>query len=227
MPMKFRLTSPFGALEEIRDGRAHTGIDLAMPKGTELHSVAEGTARVVDYGAENIGRGVIIQTNDGTRLIYGHMDRVTVQDGEHVRVGELLGFSGNSGHSTGPHLHFGMQRGSEWIDPTPMAETVAKFSGGGAGDWFAAPFKALAERAIGGTIAEAKAAAREQLQETITDWLAAAGGVVIEAIYPIALIGSGVLIILAVAGYRDGYRWAGVLCAVYALVRYMVGGAAA
>ncbi|HZG83814.1 M23 family metallopeptidase [Paenibacillus sp.] len=228
MPMKFRLTSPYGTLEEVRDGRVHTGIDLAMPRGTELHSVADGVVeRVVDYGAENIGKGVILRLDDGTRIVYGHMDKVTVHDGERIRVGELLGFSGNTGHSTGPHLHFAMMRGGEWIDPTPMAETVDKFSGGGVGSALTAPIRGLAERALGSTVGEAKAAVRGHIQEQIVDWLAATGNLLVDAIYPITLIGCGLGIVLGVVGLKDGYRWSGILFTVYVLVRFFVRGVAA
>ena len=120
--MKFRVTSPYGAWEEIRE-HPHTGIDLAMPEGTPLRSIADAVVeRVVDYGSYNIGKGVILRLPDGKEVIYGHMSKVTVYPGQHVSGGQLIGYSGNTGHSTGPHLHFGMKEDGHFIDPTPYIQ---------------------------------------------------------------------------------------------------------
>ena len=128
--MKFRLSSEFGALEHVRGGRPHTGIDLAMPEGTDLRAIGEAIVeRVVDYGGANIGKGVILRLADGKRAIYGHMQDVAVKPGDFVREGDFIGHSGNTGNSTGPHLHFGLKDGDQFIDPTPLSDKLAQLSG--------------------------------------------------------------------------------------------------
>lgn len=134
--MKFRLSGEFGELSPVRDNVPHHGLDFAMPEGTTLRSVADGVVeRVIDGG--NIGKGVFIRNEDGTMSIYGHMSDIDVQQGATVNAGDVLGLSGNTGNSTGPHLHYGMKDASgDWIDPTPMAEQVAAMQGGGFIDWW-------------------------------------------------------------------------------------------
>lgn len=128
--MKFRVTEPFGALSQVHS-EPHTGIDLAMGIGTKLRSIGDGTvSRVVDYGDKNIGQGVIIKLKDGDYAIYGHMSEVDVKPGQVIHDGQFLGLSGNSGNSTGPHLHFGLQDPSgHFIDPSPMLNHLEAVSG--------------------------------------------------------------------------------------------------
>ncbi|MGD7051406.1 M23 family metallopeptidase [Sutcliffiella horikoshii] len=129
--MKFKLSSEFGVMEQIRNGKPHTGIDLAMPEGTELRSIGEAVVeRVVDYGSQNIGKGVILRLEDGTTAIYGHMSEIKVKVGQIIKEGETLGYSGNTGHSTGAHLHFGLKdQTGNFIDPTPLSSKLDSLSG--------------------------------------------------------------------------------------------------
>ncbi|MGD6832594.1 M23 family metallopeptidase [Sutcliffiella halmapala] len=129
--MKFRLTSEYGVLEQIRNNKPHTGIDLAMPEGTELRSIGEAVVeRVVDYGTANIGKGVILRLEDGSRAIYGHLSDIKVKAGQILHEGESIGFSGNTGHSSGPHLHFGLKDAQgHFVDPTPLASKLDSLSG--------------------------------------------------------------------------------------------------
>lgn len=129
--MKFTMSSAFGELSPVRNGRIHNGIDLAMPTGTELRSLVEGTVeRIVDYGTKNIGKGVVIRGEDGNAYIYGHMSKISVEKGQHLDSGHIIGLSGNSGHSTGPHLHFSIQQpDGTFVDPTPYAETLDAMTG--------------------------------------------------------------------------------------------------
>ena len=129
-PMKFRISSEYGVLEEVRNGKFHNGIDLAVPKGTELHSISNGTIeRVVDYGSQNIGKGVIIRTEQGELHVFGHMDNISVHKGDVVQVGDLIGFSGNTGHSTGAHLHFGLIKNGNFSDPSSLIPDLQHFTG--------------------------------------------------------------------------------------------------
>jgi len=106
----YQVSSPFGVTDSVHR-TAHTGIDLVMEEGTKLYSPVEGIVeRVVDYGNQNIGKGVIIRTNQGETVIMGHMsDTSTLEIGEELSRGEFVGLSGNTGHSTGAHLHVGLK----------------------------------------------------------------------------------------------------------------------
>lgn len=98
----------------------HSGVDIAIVEGTELYTPIDGIARIVDYGNVNIGKGVIIETKAGERLIFGHLsDNSVLIDGQWVRAGELIGLSGNTGRSSGPHLHLGLKDSTgQFIDPS-------------------------------------------------------------------------------------------------------------
>ncbi|SDP14395.1 Peptidase family M23 [Actinopolyspora xinjiangensis] len=94
-------TSGFGG----RWGTTHYGIDIANSKGTKIVSVAEGT--VIEAGpASGFGLWVRVQHSDGTISVYGHVNSITANVGEHVEAGEQIATMGNRGFSTGTHLHF-------------------------------------------------------------------------------------------------------------------------
>ncbi|MDP4087128.1 MAG: M23 family metallopeptidase [Bacillota bacterium] len=142
--MKFQLTGKYGELAEIRNNVPHHGIDLAMPQGTDLHSVMSGTVeQIVDYGTKNLGKGVFVRNDDGTLSIYGHLSQIKVKMHEHLYAGETIGLSGNTGNSTGPHLHYGMKDvAGHWVDPTPIAEKVSNMQG----DWWHHPGQFLLDK---------------------------------------------------------------------------------
>lgn len=127
--MIVRITSKYGAVDAVHK-TPHTGIDFAMPEGTTLRAVGEGVVDKVFDGSDNIGRGLSVQFDDGTRVIYGHMKEVSVKVGEHVNDGHVVGLSGNTGHSTAEHLHIGMKDAAgSWLDPSPVAEKVVSNAG--------------------------------------------------------------------------------------------------
>jgi len=230
--MKFRISSEYGILEEIRNGRVHKGLDFAMPSGTELRTVADGiVTRVVDYGSDSLGKGVFIRTEDGHTHIFGHMQDISVRAGQKLKEGDLIGLSGNSGHSTGAHLHFGIKNNAgEFLDPTPLAEKVATFSGD-VGDvtsqWFAMKGPLIQGIEIakqGGIKEQIVEGSKEYFMDMILAFLQAIGEVALDLIYSITLVGGGVLIILKVAGYKDGYRWAGILFVINILIKRIFGG---
>lgn len=126
--MIVRITSRYGSVDGVHS-TPHTGIDLGFAEGTPLRSISNGVARVVDYGSNNIGKGVLVDQTDGTTVIYGHLSNVSVTNGQTVRAGELIGQTGNTGHSTGPHLHLGMKHEGQFVDPTEHADKVMELAG--------------------------------------------------------------------------------------------------
>lgn len=116
--MKVHITCRYGEKDYLHP-HGHTGIDINFPEGTPIHAIKSGVAHVVDYGHKNIGKGVIIEHSDGSKDIYGHLSHFDVKEGQQIYAGEQIGLSGNTGHSTGAHLHFGMKdTHNHFVDPT-------------------------------------------------------------------------------------------------------------
>lgn len=109
------LTSSFG----YRWGRLHAGLDFGTPVGTPLRAMSSGT--VVKAGpAQGYGLKIEIRYWNGVVSYYGHLSAITVKVGQKVAPGTLVGASGNTGHSTGPHLHLEIHPGGgDAIDPKP------------------------------------------------------------------------------------------------------------
>lgn len=100
-----------------RWGRMHFGIDFAAPTGTPIYAPIAGT---VSFVGELGGYGKLIKLNTGeTDLYFGHLNEYSVIQGQQVTQGELIGFVGNTGHSTGPHLHFEVRVNGSPINPEP------------------------------------------------------------------------------------------------------------
>ncbi|RCW50602.1 MULTISPECIES: M23 family metallopeptidase [Halanaerobium] len=103
-PINTRITSYYGP----RWGRVHEGLDFAAPMGSPIRAVSSG--RVVYSGwATGYGYVVIIEHQKGLRTLYAHNSKLLVRSGESVGKGEVISRSGNTGNSTGPHLHFEVQ----------------------------------------------------------------------------------------------------------------------
>ena len=109
---KFRFTSGFGQ----RWGRLHAGTDFAAPIGTPVYSTADGV--VVSAGwASGYGRLIKIQHEFGIETRYAHLNKIGVKVGQRVSRGERIGDMGNSGRSTGPHLHYEVRVGGTPVNP--------------------------------------------------------------------------------------------------------------
>lgn len=113
MPVEdYVISSSFGP----RWGRSHEGIDLAVSAGTPVSAAADG---VVIQSGWNGGYGISIYVDHGNGIItrYGHLSQAYAQVGRSVKQGETIGLSGNTGNSTGPHLHFEIRIGDEAVNP--------------------------------------------------------------------------------------------------------------
>jgi murein DD-endopeptidase MepM/ murein hydrolase activator NlpD len=116
LPIKnYVISSGYG----MRWGRLHAGEDFATPVGTNLVSMSTGT---VTFAGQESGYGTIVKILywDGTVSFYGHMSNLSVTVGESVMPGQLVGQSGNTGESTGPHLHLEIHpNGGKPVNPLP------------------------------------------------------------------------------------------------------------
>ena len=99
----------------------HNGIDVAAPKGTEVYAAADGkvVTAITDYQKKYKGRGrhIVIQHENGFETFYSHLNEGLVQEGQKVTTGEIIARVGNTGKSTGPHLHFEIRKNGKSQNP--------------------------------------------------------------------------------------------------------------
>jgi murein DD-endopeptidase MepM/ murein hydrolase activator NlpD len=111
-PVQGVLTSPYG----MRWGRMHEGIDIGAAQGTPIYAAASGT---VNYAGWEGGYGnlTVIDHGNGLATAYGHQSQLAVSSGQTVSRGQVIGYVGSTGHSTGPHLHFEVRVNGAPNDP--------------------------------------------------------------------------------------------------------------
>ena len=115
----YRLTSAFGMRKHpvLKVTRMHNGIDMACPAGTPIYATRAGTVTRTAYQASGAGNYVSINHLDGFSSIYMHMTHYVVSQGQTVSQGQLIGYVGNTGISTGDHLHFGISYAGSYVNP--------------------------------------------------------------------------------------------------------------
>ena len=112
----YRLSAGFGQSSGLW-ANTHTGLDLAAPTGSPIMSVTNGTVTSVGYEG-SYGNQVVVTTDEGEELWYCHMNEFAATVGDQVRTGEVLGYVGSTGNSTGPHLHLEYRPGAgDPVDP--------------------------------------------------------------------------------------------------------------
>ena len=95
----------------------HKGIDIAYSRGTKVVSTADGKVIEKAFDANGYGNYIVIKHKYGFYTRYAHLDKVYVKEGQNVEQGEVIGLLGNTGLSTGPHLHYEVRIGSQVVDP--------------------------------------------------------------------------------------------------------------
>lgn len=112
------ITSPYGYRYHPIDGayRFHNGVDLAVAQGTPVYATKSGTVTTATFSS-GYGYYVTINHGDGFSSLYGHMTHYTVSSGDYVNQGDLIGYVGSTGYSTGPHLHFTMFYNGSTVNP--------------------------------------------------------------------------------------------------------------
>jgi len=94
----------------------HNGIDIGVGIGTEVAAVRSGVVTEIRTSA-TFGHVLEYETNDGYKVMYAHLSEILVKEGEKVKQGQVVAKSGNSGLSTGPHLHYSLWKNGKLIDP--------------------------------------------------------------------------------------------------------------
>jgi len=97
--------------------KMHTGLDFAAPMGTPIYATADGVIATASFDDGGYGNHVIINHGYGYETLYGHMVRVKARRGERVKRGQVIGWVGSSGKSTGPHCHYEVIRNKQKINP--------------------------------------------------------------------------------------------------------------
>jgi murein DD-endopeptidase MepM/ murein hydrolase activator NlpD len=118
VPVPGAVTSAFGP----RRYRFHYGIDLRLKVGDSVRSAFSGKVRIIDYEARGYGNYIVIRHDNGLETVYGHLSVVLVAHNQRVKAGELIALGGNTGHSTGPHLHFETRYIGNAINPANIID---------------------------------------------------------------------------------------------------------
>jgi hypothetical protein len=202
-----RITSRFGEIDSAH-AMPHTGVDVALPIGSNVYAPESGiVSRIADYGDVSLGKAVFMKTGSGYQYIFGHLSQVKVRVGEKIHTGEVLGLSGNTGKSTGPHLHLAaVDSHGTFVDPGNLG-ILGK----------------VVEKAIKNAHEQAKDKARDFIYDTAIGILEGLRDLIVDLSYSIALIGGGLAIILHIAGWEKGKNWAGILTVAYVLIKYLLG----
>jgi len=114
-----RIASGFGTRIDpvYKTIKFHAGLDFAAPQGTPIYATANGIVSFAGNGGDGYGNHVIIDHGFNYETLYGHMVKVKVQKGERVLRGEVIGWVGSTGKSTGPHLHYEVHKNGQKLDP--------------------------------------------------------------------------------------------------------------
>jgi murein DD-endopeptidase MepM/ murein hydrolase activator NlpD len=115
-----RLASGFGMrIHPIyKIAKMHTGLDFTADIGTEIYATGDGIVESIESKYSGYGQHVIINHGFGYESLYAHMSRVAVSPGQRIRRGQIIGYVGNTGASTGPHLHYEVMKNGEKVDPS-------------------------------------------------------------------------------------------------------------
>jgi murein DD-endopeptidase MepM/ murein hydrolase activator NlpD len=107
-----KITTAYGKKGKMWSKGYHTGVDFAVPVGTDILAVADGKIEAANWGASYGTQ--LVQRVEGGWVIYAHLSKALVKPGAKVTKGQHIGESGNTGNSSGPHLHFEMRDNIRW-----------------------------------------------------------------------------------------------------------------
>jgi len=114
-----RLSAGFGyRIDPVyKDFRLHAGLDFSAPTGTPIYATSDGVVQIAGFSTDGYGNKVVINHGYGFQTLYGHMVRVKARVGQSVKRGEVIGYVGSTGKSTGSHLHYEVIKRGAKVDP--------------------------------------------------------------------------------------------------------------
>lgn len=114
-----RIASGFGyRIDPVyKVSKFHAGLDFTAPQGTPIYATADGVVKEANYNSGGYGNHVIINHGYGYETLYGHMVRIKARRGQQVKRGEVIGYVGSTGKSTGPHCHYEVHKSGQPVDP--------------------------------------------------------------------------------------------------------------
>jgi murein DD-endopeptidase MepM/ murein hydrolase activator NlpD len=114
-----RVASGFGYRIDplYKDSRLHAGLDFSAPTGTPIYATADGEVQIAGFNTDGYGNKVVINHGYGFQTLYAHMVRVIARVGQSIKRGEVIGYVGSTGKSTGPHLHYEVIKRGTKVDP--------------------------------------------------------------------------------------------------------------
>ena len=125
-PVNGQIISRFGQREDpfSREGGLHWGVDITADMGTPVHAAADAVVSEADW-MQGYGKLVVLDHGNGMRTWYAHLSKFAVVPGQEIRRGEVVGYSGSTGHATGPHLHFEVRMGGNPVNPYSYLKSAA------------------------------------------------------------------------------------------------------
>ncbi len=129
-PANTRITQHFGEVSYLYRGKPHNGLDISASIGTPVYASDDGTVLAVDNNDKSswrkyqYGKYIVVQHQNGLTTLYAHLSRQIVQKGDSVTRGQVIGYSGNTGYSTGPHLHLGLYWAPRGICPSAASDPI-------------------------------------------------------------------------------------------------------
>jgi murein DD-endopeptidase MepM/ murein hydrolase activator NlpD len=117
-----KITTPYNKAGKMWKSGFHTGVDFAVPAGTDILAACDGTVVANNWGAA-YGKQVIVKANVNGKdvwMIYAHCSQTMVKAGAKVKTGQHIAESGNTGNSSGPHLHFEVRDNARWSAGKPV-----------------------------------------------------------------------------------------------------------
>jgi murein DD-endopeptidase MepM/ murein hydrolase activator NlpD len=123
-PVRGPINSGFEARRSLGGrGDVHTGIDIGARSGTPVRAPTGGIVALSGW-QNGYGRTIVLEHGHGVQSLYGHLSKLLVKKGQRVEQGAIIGFTGNSGHSSGPHLHYEVRVDGRPVDPRGPGSAV-------------------------------------------------------------------------------------------------------
>ncbi|WP_448575579.1 peptidoglycan DD-metalloendopeptidase family protein [Thermomicrobium sp.] len=138
-PVSGTVTSTYGPRSLLPGETFHSGIDIAVPEGTPVRATGDGTVRFVG-NTDGYGLRIEVDHGNGVTTLYAHLSAADVRPGQRVQRGQVIGKSGNTGLSTGPHLHYEIRQNGRTVDPWPLLRAAPTGSAQGIARILALPY---------------------------------------------------------------------------------------